>query len=342
MGIPVRQTASVSWYILRRVLAGRARFPLVLMLEPLFACNLRCRGCGKLHQAALAPKPYLDAAACVEAAVECGAPIVSVAGGEPLLHPHIDAIVAALVARKRFVYLCSNGILVEKHLASFEPSPFLTFNIHLDGLEQRHDEVVGRKGVFAQAVRAVRLLVARGFRVTTNTTLFRGETAENAARFFDFLTSLGVEGMTVAPAFNYAAASGQHQFMTDRRAIRQLFEQLFTLGRQRGWRFNHSGLYLDFLAGRREYGCTPWGNPTFNVFGWQRPCYLLNESYAASFRALMEQTDWSAYGPGRNPHCASCMVHCGFEPTAVMDAVMHPLALLRFQRLKHAAAGSSA
>lgn len=330
MSIPIKQSTSVFLYILRQVLAGGKKFPLVLMLEPLFRCNLNCRGCGKKRQAELAPGTHLDVATCVGAAQECGAPVVSIAGGEPLLHPHIDAIVAELVARRRFVYLCTNGILVSGHIDAFEPSPYLTFNIHLDGLRERHDALTA-DGVFNQAVEAIRLLTSRGFRVTTNTTLFLGETAKNVGRFFDFLTSLGVEAMTVAPGFNYDSAPDQHQFLTDRRAVRQLFGDIFALGRGRGWRFNHSSLYLDFLAGRREYTCTPWGNPTFSPFGWQRPCYLLNDGYAPSFAELLDQTDWSAYGPGRNPKCSSCMVHCGFEPSAVMDAVTHPFKLVDLQ-----------
>lgn len=337
MSIPVKQSAHVFSYMFRQLMAGRRKIPLVLMLEPLFSCNLNCRGCGKRRQAALAPAAYLEVAASVGAAVECGAPMVSIAGGEPLLHPHIDALVSELIALRRFVYLCSNGLLVEKHIDDFEPSPYLTFNIHLDGLQERHDALTGRRGVFSQAVHAIRLLKARGFRVTTNTTLFLDETPENACRLFDFLNSLGVEGMTVAPGFNYEAAPDQDNFLTDRRAVRQLFGRLFMLGRRRGWRFNHSSLYLDFLSGGREYACTPWGNPTFNMFGWQRPCYLLNESYAGSFEALLNHTDWSAYGPGRNHKCAACMVHCGFEPSAVMDAMTHPWTLLRFHWMKHGA-----
>ena len=330
MSIPIRQSAAITFYLLSRLLAGQRKFPLVLMLEPLFNCNLRCRGCGKLKLAAQAPVALLEVAQCIAAAEECGAPVVSIAGGEPLLHPHITAIVSELVARKRFVYLCTNGLLVEKKMAAFKPSPFLTFNFHLDGLPERHDALTGRPGVFAQAVQAMRLLIARGFRVTTNTTLFLDQTPDDAGRLFDFITSLGVEGMTVAPGFNYQTAADQQHFLTDRAATRELFARIFDLGRHRGWTFNHSSLYLDFLAGGRDYPCTPWGNPTFNVFGWQRPCYLLNEGYAQSFADLMQHTDWSAYGPGRNLKCAACMVHCGFEPSAVLDELTNPLALLRF------------
>lgn len=258
--------------------------------------------------------------------------MVSIAGGEPLMHSDIGAIVGELVARHKFVYLCTNGLLVEKMIDAFHPSPFLTFNIHLDGLRERHDALIGCEGVFTRAVQAIRLLLSHGFRVTTNTTLYLGETPENAARFFDFLTSMGVEGMTVAPGFNYESAPDQDHFMTDRRDIRRLFDRLFETGRRRGWRFNHSSLYLDFLAGRREYDCTPWGNPTFNRFGWQRPCYLLNEGYADSYRDLVEKTDWLNYGPTRNSKCRACMVHCGFEPSAVVDAMTHPWKLLRLRR----------
>jgi hopanoid biosynthesis associated radical SAM protein HpnH len=330
LGIPATQGTRVFIYILRQLLKNRHKFSLVLMLEPLFTCNLNCPGCGKRRQAALAPRATLDVADCIGAALECGAPVVSIAGGEPLLHPHIDAIAAQLVALRRYVYLCSNGILVSKFIDAFEPSPRLIFNIHLDGMRERHDSFTAT-GVFDQAVQAIRLLKSRGFRVTTNTTVFLGETVEHAGRFFDFLTSLGVEGMTVAPGFNYETAPGQGQFLTDRKAVRQLFQKIFRLGRSRAWRFNHSSLYLDFLAGGREYACTPWGNPTFNLFGWQRPCYLLNESYAESYSDLLYHTGWEAYGPGRNPQCASCMVHCGFEPSAVLDAITHPFSLLRFQ-----------
>lgn len=333
MGIPLRQKAYISIIIIRRLLAGRRKFPLVLMLEPLFRCNLRCRGCGKIKQAHDAPD--LDVKACVAAARECGAPVVSIAGGEPLLHPHMPAIAEALTASRRFVYLCTNGLLVHKRMDEFTPSPFLTFNVHLDGLGARHDALVGRPGTFNAAVSAICTLIENGFRVTTNTTLFLDETPEETALFFDFLTALGVEGMTVAPGFNFETAIDPAHFLTDREQTRRRFRKIFDLGKNRGWRFNHSSQYLEFLAGRREYPCAPWGNPTFNPFGWQRPCYLLNDGYARSFTDLMENTDWEAYGVGRDPRCGACMVHSGFEAGAVMDLLHNPLHSLRLQLSRH-------
>ncbi len=308
------------------------KYSLVLMLEPLYQCNLKCRGCGKIKQAELVPDSRLTVDQCLEAADESGVPVVSITGGEPLLHPDIPKVVEGLVARRRFVYLCTNALLVEKRIDEFSPSPFLTVNVHLDGLQERHDALVGRNGVFTNAVRAIGLLRRRGFRVTTNTTLFRDDTPENAAHLFDTITALGVDGMTVAPAFNYETAPDQTNFMEDREATRTFFRYLFTIGRGRKWQFNHSSIYLDFLAGQNDFPCTPWGNPTRNVFGWQKPCYLLNEGYADSYEELLRDTDWEAYGVGNNPKCGSCMVHCGFEPTAVRQSLKHPFRLLESAR----------
>ncbi len=327
LGIPVIQQVRIAVYILGRMLRSDRRFPLVLMLEPLFRCNLHCRGCGKLAHPAEIMRRQMTVAECLDAADECGAPVVSIAGGEPLLHAGMPRIVRGLTDRRRFVYLCTNGLLVKEKIAAFAPSVYLTFNVHLDGLRERHDAGVCRRGVFDTAVAAIRLLVARGFRVTTNTTFFGDETPASAARFFDFLTSLGVEGMTVAPGFSYAAAASQDIFL-GRARTQALFRGILKLAPKRGWRFNHSPLYLDFLAGNQPYACTPWGNPTRNIFGWQRPCYLLDDGYALSFAELMADTDWQRYGVGRDPRCADCMVHCGFEPSAVIDAVVRPWKLL--------------
>ncbi|MDA8164058.1 MAG: adenosyl-hopene transferase HpnH [Desulfobacteraceae bacterium] len=323
MSIPAIQKAVIGAYIAKKLSRGE-RFPLVLMLEPLFRCNLRCTGCGKTAHPREVLQQQLGVAECVEAAEECGAPVVSIPGGEPLLHPDIHEIARELIARKKFVYLCTNGLLVDQRLDDFTPSPYLTFNIHIDGLAEKHDRLVSRPGTFAQAVAAVEKLLARGFRVTTNTTIFQGETPENAARLFDTLTGLGVEGMTVSPGFSYEKAAGQDQFL-GRQTTQRLFREILALGKNRPWRFNHSGLYLSFLAGEQDYACTPWGNPTRNIFGWQKPCYLLDDGYAGSFEALMATTDWDRYGRGRDPRCADCMVHCGFEPTAVIETVKHPL-----------------
>jgi hopanoid biosynthesis associated radical SAM protein HpnH len=323
MGIPAVQKASIGFYIMRQLLLGHQRFPLVLMIEPLFRCNLRCRGCGKIAYPEEILNRRLSAEDCLRAAKECPAPVVSVAGGEPLLHPEISHIVQKLVDNQKFVYLCTNALLAADKLHEFQPSRYLAFNIHIDGLEKRHDTMVGRGGVFQRAVNTIRLLIDNGFRVTTNTTLYADETPENAAALFDFLTSLGVEGMTVAPGFCYPDAPDQENFL-DRKKTTILFQKLFNIGRTKKWRFNHSRFYLDFLAGRRHYECTPWGNPTRNIFGWQRPCYLINDGYAATYKELMNTTQWHRYGLGRDPRCINCMVHCGFEATAVMDAVTHP------------------
>lgn len=328
MAIPAIQKVRLGAYILSRRLSGRRRFPLVLMLEPLFLCNLRCAGCGKIQHPEEVLEQRLGVEECVGAALECGAPVVSIAGGEPLLHPDIHIVTRELVAQKRFVYLCTNGLLVAKRIGDFTPSRHLSFNIHLDGLKARHDALVRCDGVFDKAVEAIRLLLSIDFRVTTNTTFFQGETPESAARFLDFLTSLGVEAMTVAAAFRYENAPDRDRAM-DREESRAFFRRTFEIGRGRGWRFNHSSLYLDFLAGRQEYGCSPWANPTRNLFGWQRPCYLLEDGYASSYRELMESTDWEKCGTGRDFRCANCMVHSGFEPTAVLDSVRAPLKALR-------------
>lgn len=302
---------------------------MVLMLEPLFRCNLACAGCGKIDY----PEDILDRrlspADCLAAIEECGAPVVSIAGGEPLIHKEMPEIVDGFVRRKKFVYLCTNALLLSRHMADYTPSPYLTFSVHLDGNRDRHDASVCRTGVFDQAVEAIREALKSRFRVTINCTLFQGESAGEVAKFLDDVTALGVEGVTVSPGFSYEHAPRQ-DFFIQRNASKQLFRNVFRLGKGRGWRLNHSSLFLNFLAGNESYRCTPWGNPTRNVFGWQRPCYLLvDEGYAPSFKALLEETDWNKYGTGNNPKCANCMAHCGYEATAVNDTIDHPLKALR-------------
>ena len=311
----------------------RERYPLVLMLEPLFRCNLACPGCGKIDYPDEILNRRLSVAECVEAAEECGAPIVSIPGGEPLLHKEIGEVVAELVKRKRFVYLCTNALLLEKKLHLFKPSPYLTFSIHLDGLEEEHDHAVDQKGVFKRAVKAIQRVKAEGFRVNVNSTLFNNAKPERVEAFFDFVTELGIEGITVSPGYAYERAPDQEHFLT-RHQTSDLFREVFRRGKARKgrgkkWVFSQSSLFLDFLAGNQQYHCTPWGNPTRNVFGWQRPCYLLNEGYAKTFTELMEGTDWDSYGTGNYEKCANCMVHCGYEPTAVTDTVKHPLKALK-------------
>ncbi len=329
MSVPLIQQVRVGAYILRQKLRGNARYPLVLMLEPLFRCNLACAGCGKIDY----PDPILNrrmsVQECLDAAEECGAPIVSIPGGEPLLHKEIVEIVNGLVARKKFVYLCTNALLMEKRLDRFTPSPYLTFSVHLDGDREHHDRAVSQEGVFDRAVSAIRAARQRGFRVTINCTLFDYADPRNVAEFLSFACDeLDVEGVTVAPGYAYERAPVQEHFMT-RARTKEFFRALFRLGTGRKWRFNQSSLYLDFLAGNQQYRCTPWGNPTRNIFGWQRPCYLISEGYAPTFKALMEETDWESYGTGNYEKCANCMVHCGYEPTAVIDTVAHPLKALK-------------
>ena len=329
MGVPLRQQVTVGAYILAQKLKGNKRYPLVLMLEPLFRCNLACAGCGKIDYPDHILDKRISVAEAMEAIDECGAPIVSIAGGEPLVHKEMPQIVAGYIRRKKFIYLCTNALLLKKRMKDYEPSPYLTFSIHLDGNQMRHDASVCQDGVYDRATEAIEEARRRGFRVTVNSTLFQGESAEEVAAFFDVVTRLDIEGITVAPGFSYERAPEQESFL-GRRTSKQLFRDIFRLGKRRKWKFNHSSLYLDFLAGNRSYQCTAWGNPTRNVFGWQRPCYLLvGEGIAPTYKALMEETDWGRYGVGRNPKCADCMVHCGFEPTAVNDAVAHPLRALK-------------
>jgi hopanoid biosynthesis associated radical SAM protein HpnH len=324
MGIPLRQQISVGTYVMKQRLLGKKRYPLVLMLEPLFRCNLACAGCGKIDYPNAILNRRLSVRDCLDAARECGAPIVSIPGGEPLIHKDIVQIVEGLIAQKRFVYLCTNALLVKKKIDEFQPSPFLTFSIHLDGLKEHHDRSVCQDGVFERAVEAIRVLRARGFRVNINATLFDGVSPDEVGAFFDYATDdLDVEGITVSPGYAYERAPDQEHFL-NRKKTKELFRSIFRLGRGKRWKLSHSSLYLDFLAGNQQYHCTPWGNPTRNIFGWQRPCYLLGEGFASSFKELMETTDWDRYGTGNYEKCADCMAHCGYEPTAVNDAVGRP------------------
>ena len=329
MGVPVIQQVRVGAYILTQKLRGNRRYPLVLMLEPLFRCNLACPGCGKIDYDDSILNKRLSVAECLEAVDECGAPVVSIPGGEPLLHREMDKIVAGIVARKKFVYLCTNGLLLEKKLHLFTPSRYLTFSVHLDGLEDHHDRAVNQPGTFRRAVAAIKKARDAGFRVNVNCTLFNQLSADEVAAFFDFCTyELDVEGITVSPGYAYERAPDQEHFL-NRTKTKQLFRDIFKRRGRAKWRFSQSSLFMDFLAGNRDYRCTPWGNPTRNVFGWQRPCYLLSEGYAPSFRALMEETAWDRYGTGNYEKCADCMVHCGYEATAVNDTVDRPWRALK-------------
>src|ERR1700719_4258581 len=326
MAIPFFKEMKIGAYLLKQKLQGRKRYPLVLMLEPLFRCNLACVGCGKIDY----PDPILNrrlsVEECLAAVDECGAPMVAIPGGEPLIHKEIGEIVRGLVARKRFVSLCTNALLLEKKLDLFEPSPYLFFSVHLDGLREHHDKSVSQRGVFDRAVSAIRAAKARGLAVNVNATIFDGHSAEDIAAFLDFAKTLDV-GVSMSPGYAYERAPDQDHFLS-RRKTKELFRRVFAMGRGKGWNLMHSGLFLDFLAGNQTYHCTPWGMPTRNIFGWQKPCYLLGEGYASSFTELMETTDWYSYGTGRYEKCANCMAHCGYEPTAADAMMKHPLKAL--------------
>ena len=329
MSVPLIQQYRVGRYILGQKLKGIKRYPLVLMLEPLFRCNLACAGCGKIDYPDEILDKRLSYEDCMRSIDECGAPVVSIAGGEPLIHKDIVRIAQGFIERKKFVYLCTNALLLDKKMDEFEPNPYLTFSIHLDGGRARHDASVCRDGVYDKCIEVIKKALARGFRVTANCTLFQGETPEEVAQFMDEMMALGLEAVTMAPGYNYERAPQQDVFLGRQRS-KQLFRDIFRLGKGRKWRFNQSSMYLDFLAGNQTYECTPWGAVTRNVFGWQKPCYLLvGEGYAPSYRSLIDDTPWEKYGTGRNPKCDNCMMHCGYEMTAVDDTFAHPLKAAR-------------
>jgi hopanoid biosynthesis associated radical SAM protein HpnH len=325
LGIPFLQKLSVGSYVVRQRLAGRDRYPLVLMLEPLFRCNLACAGCGKIDYPDDILNQRISVEDALEAVDECGAPVVSIAGGEPLLHKELPQIVRGIIARRRFVYLCTNALLMEKRMKDYEPSPYFVWSVHLDGNRQDHDKSVCQAGTYDRAVAAIKAAKAKGFRCNINCTLFNNADPERISKFFDDVMAMGVDGITVSPGYAYERAPDQQHFL-NREKTRTLFRDIFKRGNGgRNWSFSQSGLFLDFLAGNQTYRCTPWGNPTRTVFGWQKPCYLLGEGYAKTFKELMESTDWDSYGVGNYEKCADCMVHSGFEATAVNDAVAHPL-----------------
>jgi hopanoid biosynthesis associated radical SAM protein HpnH len=318
MAVAIRQSTRMGWYLLRQRLARREKFPLIVELEPLFQCNLACSGCGKIQHPEPTLRRRMGVAQAIGAIEESGAPMVSIAGGEPLIHPEIHVIAAELVKRRKFVYLCTNALLLERRLDDFKPSPYFAWAIHIDGLRERHDASVEREGVFDKAVAAIAAAKARGFRVTTNTTFFTHDSPKTVREVLDFLNDdLAVDEMMISPAYAYEKAPDQEHFLGVRQT-RELFAAAFADGRRKRWRLNHSPLFLDFLEGREEFECTAWGIPSYSLFGWQRPCYLMSDGYTQTYKELIETTDWSAYGRGRDPRCENCMAHCGYEPTAVL------------------------
>lgn len=320
MAVPVRQAARVGSYIFKNKLQRRKKFPLVVELETLFACNLSCAGCGKIQHPHDVLKQRMPVQQAVDAVMESGAPMVAISGGEPLMHPQIDVIVNELVKRKKFVTVCTNAMLVRKRLDRFDftPSPYFQWAIHIDGLREEHDASVCKDGVFDEAVEAIKELKGRGYRVTSNSTFFTTSTPQSIIDTFDYLQDeAGVDEMEFSPAYAYEKAPDQDHFLGVQET-RELFKKVFADGRRKKWKFNHSPLYLDFLEGKVDYECTPWMIPSYSLFGWQRPCYLMGDGYAKTYKELIETTDWSKYGRGRDERCANCMAHCGYEPTAVM------------------------
>ena len=324
MAITLRQNLQIAAYIVRQRLRGREKFPLVLQLEPLYQCNLACAGCGKIQHTQDILARRLSVQQCIDAVEECGAPIVSIAGGEPLIHREIAQIVEALVARKRFIYLCTNAILMSKKLDQFTPSPYFSWSVHIDGLRERHDQSVDRQGVFDKAIEAIREAQHYGFRVTTNTTFFTQDDASSIRDVLDFLNDdVQVDAMQISPGYAYEKAPDQEHFLGVERT-REVFRQAFANGRRKKWRLNHSPLFLDFLEGKTDFACTAWGIPSYSVLGWQRPCYLLADGYASSYKELIETTAWEQYGRGKDPRCANCMAHCGYEPSALTATMQSP------------------
>ena len=319
MSVPMRQQARLGWYLAKMRLKKVEKFPLVLELEPLYACNLACAGCGKIQYPAHILKQRMSVDQAVAAVEECGAPVVSIAGGEPLIHPEIHLIAKELVRRRKFVYLCTNALLMRKKFDQFEPSPYFAWAVHVDGLREDHDRSVCEEGVFDVAVDAIREAKRRGFRVTTNSTFFTSHTPKSIRDALDFLNDeLKVDGMMISPAYAYWKAPDQDHFPGPDET-RELFKAVFEGGTRKKWRLNHSPLYLDFLEGKVDYECTPWGIPCYSIFGWQRPCYLQADGYTKTYKELVESTDWSKYGrQSGNVQCKNCMAHCGYEPTAVL------------------------
>lgn len=325
MGIPLQQQIRIGAYLLKNHLMGTKRYPMVLMLEPLFRCNLACAGCGKIDYPDEILNQRLSVADCLQAVDDSGVPVVSIAGGEPLLHKEMAEVVQGIIDRKKYVYLCTNALLMEKKLDQYKPSPFLIWSVHLDGDQEDHDRSVCQDGVYDRAVKAIKAAKARGFRVNINCTLFNNAVPERVANFFDDVKEMGVDAITVSPGYAYERAPDQQHFLS-RQTTKQLFRDIFKRGENgRRWSFSQSSMFLDFLAGNQTYHCTPWGNPTRTYFGWQRPCYLLGEGYAQTYKELMEETDWDKYGTGNYEKCANCMVHSGYEASAVKDMFRNPL-----------------
>jgi len=306
---------SMSAYIMRKGLSGAKKFPLTMMLEPLHTCNLTCTGCGRIREYKSTINEMLTVEQCLKAVDECGAPIVSICGGEPLMYPEIGKLTSEILARKKHIYLCTNGIFIRKKLKDFKPTSRFFFNVHLDGLEKTHDICVERDGVFREAVEGIKAAKAAGFLVTSNTTIYKETDIEEIDQLFEYLQTLGVDGHMVSPAYSYAAVDTKDIFMS-REEIREKFIQASQLLER--YNIMTTPVYMEYLRGERELMCTAWGNPTYNPRGWKGPCYLMTDAHHQSFKDLIEKTPWEQYGRGRDPRCADCMVHVGYEASSVL------------------------
>ena len=320
---PMELAVRLGWYVMKNKAARRKKFPLVTMLEPLEACNLACEGCGRIREYEAVIDRMLTVEQCMQAVEDSAAPIVSIAGGEPTMHPQIDEIVERIVATKRFVYMCTNALLMERVMKSIPASKYFCFVVHMDGMEEAHDRSVYRKGVFKIAVRAMKAALEKGYRVTTNTTIFNGVDEDDMIEMFKMLTDMGVEGRMVSPGYQFDSLPNQELFILRRKA-REVFTRI--LDPKHGIRFYNNPLYLDFLRGEREYQCTAWSNPTYTVSGWREPCYLLGDRHTEQFDELMSDELWERYGVGKDPRCANCLMHCGFESASIYDAFVNPAA----------------
>jgi hopanoid biosynthesis associated radical SAM protein HpnH len=328
----MRQSARIGAYLFKQKLKGVKKFPLIVELEPLFACNLACPGCGKIQHPASILKQRMPVEQAIGAIEESGAPMVSIAGGEPLMHPQIDEIVRQLIKRKKYVYLCTNALLLPKHIHKFKPSPYFSWVVHIDGLEKRHDEAVDKEGGFKGAVEAIKLAQSKGFKVNTNSTFFNNDSPQSVIDVLDFLNDdLKVDQMMISPAYAYEKAPDQDHFLGVTQT-RELFKKAFDGGNRKRWRLNHSPLFLDFLEGKTDFQCTAWGIPSYSLFGWQKPCYLMNDGYVKTYQELIETTEWDKYGRGKDERCSNCMAHCGYEPSAVLATMSSLTESLRAMR----------
>jgi hopanoid biosynthesis associated radical SAM protein HpnH len=318
VAMPLRQSVRLGTYLFTQKVKRVKKFPIIVELEPLYACNLACAGCGKIQQPAALLKQRMPVEQAVAAIEESGAPMVSIAGGEPLMHPQIDEIVRQLLDRGKIVFLCTNALLLPKHLHKFKPHRNFAWMVHIDGLRDRHDESVCKDGVFDQAVAAIKMAQGAGFRVNTNTTFFDTDTPQDVIDVLDFLNNdLHIDNMQISPGFAYEKAPDQEHWLGVEQT-RELFKKAFGDGRRKKWRLNHSPLFLDFLEGKADFNCTAWGVPLYSLQGWQKPCYLMDDGYAKTYKELIDDTDWDSYGRGKDERCANCMAHCGYEPTAVI------------------------